>query len=311
MVRPPVAVILGPTAVGKTTLALAAAQALQAHILGADSLQIYRDMDIGTAKPTAPERGLVPHHLIDVVAPDEPMDAARYAVLGREILTDLHARKIPPLVVGGTGLYIKALLYGLFADGVRETHTRRWLQQDLEAQGAAALHARLSSLDPQAAARIHPGDAFRLVRALEVIDATGRPLSELHQSHGFQDCPYRILKIGLTLERSRLYELIEARVDHMLAQGLVAEVERLLARYGPSPKPFQSLGYRQIITYLQGRLSWEEAVADIKTATRRYAKRQLTWFRADPEIIWLEPHQIEAALDLLRQFFALNHPDPT
>ncbi len=304
MLRPPVAVIVGPTGVGKTALAVAVAQALGADIIGADSLQVYRELNIGTAKPTPGELDLVPHHLIDVAAPDEPFDAARYAALGRNILAGLHARGTPPLVVGGTGLYIKALLSGLFRDGVHHPDIRRTLHQELQTAGPDALYRRLASQDPEAAARIHPRDACRIVRALEVITATGRPLTALQRAHRFQDCPYRVLKLGLTLERRLLYERIESRVDRMVAQGLVAEVEELLSRYGPQIKPLQALGYRQMVAYLQGRLTWAEALAGIKTETRRYAKRQLTWFRADAEIVWLPPDAVDRARERLEKFFS-------
>lgn len=303
MAKPPVAVILGPTGVGKTEMALRLARTLGAEIISADSLQVYREMDIGTAKPTPAQRALVTHHFIDVVYPDEAFDAAEYARRGREVIACLHARGIPPLVVGGTGLYIKALLQGLFTDGVRDRAIRERLRREQATTGLPALYARLQRLDPNAAARIQARDAFRILRALEVIEATGRPISHLQEAHRFQDTPYCVLKIGLIVERERLYRQIEARVEDMLAQGLLAEVRELLRRYDPGLKPLQSLGYRHLIAYLQGKLGWDEAIAQLKRDTRRYAKRQLTWFRAEPEILWLAPDDYAPAEEQLRRFF--------
>jgi tRNA dimethylallyltransferase len=207
-------------------------------------------------------------------------------------------------VAGGTGLYIKALLGGIFrqAEAVREVRDR--LARELKTLGLPALMARLESMDPATAQRLAPGDTYRILRALEVAEATGRPLSELHAEHHFQDRPYDTLKLGLELPREELYRRIEARVDMMLAQGWLEEVRRLLKRYGPGIKPLQALGYRHLVAHLEGRLSLPEAIAETKKATRRYAKRQLTWFRADPEISWFQPGQTEAMLALLRDFLS-------
>ncbi|MDD3580122.1 MAG: tRNA (adenosine(37)-N6)-dimethylallyltransferase MiaA [Desulfobacca sp.] len=299
----PVAVIVGPTGIGKTTLAIRLAQELGAEIVSADSLQVYREMNIGTAKPTPEQQAQVRHHLIDVVNPDQDFDAAEYCRRGREIIADLHSRGLPPLVVGGTGLYIKALLHGLVNEARQDRVIRRGLRQELTAAGLLPLYARLQRLDPQTAARIHPHDAFRILRALEVITATGQSLSRWHAAHGFQDRPYRVLKIGLSLERPELYRRINTRVEEMLAQGLLSEVEALLSRYDPGLKPFQALGYRHLIAYLRGNEKWETIVEQLQRDTRRYAKRQLTWFRADPEIRWLEPDYWPPARELLRGFF--------
>jgi tRNA dimethylallyltransferase len=299
---PPVVVILGPTGVGKTTLALRLARAWGAEIVSADSLQVYRELDIGTAKPTPEQRALIPHHLIDQVFPDEPFDAAQYSRQAREILAGLHARSVIPLIVGGTGLYIRALLYGLFSDVVQDHRVRQALKQEMAAVGLPALYNRLQFLDPEAAEKIHPHDAFRIIRALEVIAATGQPLSAQHQAHRFSQSPYRIFKLGLNLPRERLYARIDSRVEEMLAQGLVAEVQELRRRYDQGLKPFQSLGYWHIIAFLNGHLSWEEAVLQLKRDTRRYAKRQLTWFKGEPEIHWLEPDQMAVAEIMLKKF---------
>jgi tRNA dimethylallyltransferase len=299
-----VAVLAGPTGVGKTALAIRLAQELGAQIINADSLQVYRELDIGTAKPTWEERALTPHHLVDVVFPDQDFDAATYYHQGRQILADLHSRWVPPLIVGGTGLYIRALLHGIFDDGVRDEAGRQQLQEELAAGGLQPLYERLCRLDPETATRVHPHDAFRIVRALEVIAATGVKMSDQQHQHHFADNPYSIVKIGLLRPRDELYSRIDARVEAMLAQGLVPEVQDLRRRYPPHLKPLQSLGYRHVSAYMDGELTWAEMVAQLKRDTRRYAKRQLTWFRADPEFHWLEPSQAATALELLGTFFA-------
>jgi tRNA dimethylallyltransferase len=298
-----VAALVGATAVGKTAVALALAAGMGAEIVNADSLQVYRELDIGTAKPTVFERAQVTHHLIDVVDPPEPYDAARYCREGREVLDDLSRRGVPALVVGGTGLYLKALLSGLFAEGEPAAGVRDRVRRELGALGLPALYARLLHLDPATASRLHPHDTYRIVRALEVISATGRPLSEFIASHRFQDAPYEVLKLGLRLPREELYRKIDLRVEVMLEAGWLKEVEGLLRRYPPTLKPLQALGYRHLINYLTGRWSWEEALTWLTRDTRRYAKRQLTWFGSDPEVRWFHPDQIEAMAELLTEFF--------
>lgn len=303
MSLPKVAVLVGPTAVGKTAVALDLAEALGAEIVNADSMQVYRELDIGTAKPTRAERARVPHHLVDAADPDEPYDAARYAREGRAVIDALHRRGVPPLVAGGTGLYLKALLAGLFHQEEAVRAVRPRLARELADRGLPTLYERLAYLDPATARRLAPGDTYRILRALEVVEATGRPLSELHAAHGFQDRPYDTLKIGLDLPREELYRRIEARVDHMVAQGWLEEVRRLLRRYPPEIKPLQALGYRHLVAVVQGRLTPAEAIEQTKTETRRYAKRQLTWFRADPEVRWFAPGQGEDISALVRDFF--------
>ena len=295
---------MGPTAVGKTAVALELAEALGAEIVNGDSMQLYRELDIGTAKPTIAERARVRHHLVDVADPDEPYDAARFAREGRTVIAALHQQGTPPLVVGGTGLYIKALLAGLFEqeDAVLEVRPR--LARELADQGLPALFSRLEALDPATAGRLASGDTYRILRALEVVEATGRPLSALHAAHGFQDQPYETLKLGLTLPREELYRRIEARVDLMLGQGWLEEVRRLTQRYPPDIKPLQALGYRHLVAVLTGSLSLAEAAEETKKETRRYAKRQLTWFRADPEVRWFSPGQLEDMVLLVRNFFS-------
>lgn len=301
--KPRVAALVGATAVGKTAVALALAQGLGAEIVNADSLQVYRELDIGTAKPTVDERALAPHHLIDVADPPESFDAARYCREGRAVLDDLRRRGAPPLVVGGTGLYLKALLSGLFAEGEPAPGVRDRVRRDLADLGLPALYARLIHLDPATASRLHPHDTYRIVRALEVISATGRPLSEFIKAHRFQDAPYAVLKLGLMLPREELYRRIDLRVELMLAAGWLDEIEGLLRRYPPDLKPLQALGYRHLINYLTGRWSWDEALTLLTRDTRRYAKRQFTWFGSDPEVRWFHPDQTEEMAAVLAEFF--------
>jgi tRNA dimethylallyltransferase len=303
---PRVVVICGPTASGKTAVGIEVARALGGEIVSADSMQVYRYMDIGTAKPTAAEQAAVRHHLIDVADPDEPFDAAAYMAHGRRALADLIRRGRTPVVVGGTGLYLKALLCGLFRSDARDAAVRARLRAEAEAQGPAALHARLAQRDPQAAARLHPNDAVRILRALEVLEVTGRPISELQREHRFGDAPFRALKIGLALERAALYRRIDRRVEAMLAAGLEEEVRALLARgYGPQLKSMQSIGYSHMAALIAGRSSRAECVRTLQRDTRRFAKRQLTWFRADPEIMWLAPDRVLEAIRRSGAFSAL------
>lgn len=299
----PVAVITGPTGVGKTALAIRMAQEFGAQIMNADSLQVYRELDIGTAKPAWEERALVPHHLVDIVYPDEHFDAADFNRLGRQILQELHSRGIPPLLVGGTGFYIRALLYGIFEDGVQNEMFRQQLKEELAVHGLPRLYERLSELDPNTASRLHPNDAVRILRALEVTLATGGRISDRQQEHNFADCPYRILKICLERPREELYSRIDSRVEDMLARGLVAEVQELRRRYPKNIKPLQSLGYRHVSAYLDEELTWTEMVDQLKRDTRRYAKRQLTWFKADADCLRLHPAEATGAIKLLNNFF--------
>ena len=302
---PKLVVICGPTGVGKTGFAVELARHLPAEIVGADSMQIYRLLTIGTAKPNPLERAAVRHHLVDVVSPDQPFDAADYARLADPIVRDIVGRGSVPLVVGGTGLYIKALLFGLFESVKPEPTVRERLRSQAALQGSAALHDLLRSRDPQAAGRIHPNDALRIVRALEVMELTGRPLSQHHSEHGFARPRFNALKIGLTLPREQLYGRIDRRVEQMLAEGLEQEVRDLLSLgFSPELKAMQSLGYRHMIDHLSGRTDREETERLLKRDHRRYAKRQLTWFRADPDIHWLEPVDHAAALNLIAAFLA-------
>jgi tRNA dimethylallyltransferase len=275
--------------VGKTAAALALARQFPLEVVSADSRQVYRLMDIGTAKPSREERASVPHHLLDVVWPDEPFDAARFAELAVAAIAAIHGRERLPLVVGGTGLYIRALTGGLVDLPRPDPRLRARLQQQAAVEGSAALHGRLAAVDPPTARQLHGNDAVRIIRALEVYTQTGRPLSAWQQEHGFRAGRYRVLKIGLTADRAELYRRIDVRAAAMFAGGLVEETAALLtAGYAPQLKALQTIGYREAVRVLQGGCPLQHALAEVQQATRRYAKRQLTWFRADPEIIWVD-----------------------
>ena len=292
--KPKLIVVCGPTGIGKTSTAIEIAKAFNAEIIGADSMQIYRYMDIGTAKPTADEQARVAHHMIDIVDPDEHFDAVQYSRLAREKVAALHDRGITPFVVGGTGLYLKSLLYGMFHSESTNSGIRDRLKKQAEEHGSDFLYQRLKKCDPFTAERLHPHDTYRIIRALETYEATGTPISEHHDGHGFAEQPFDTLKIGLNMQRELLYNRINERVDVMLAAGFVDEVKKLLEMgYTPDLKSMQSIGYRHIGDYLNGRLSWDECVRTLKRDHRRYAKRQMTWFGADDEIIWKEPGQLK------------------
>jgi tRNA dimethylallyltransferase len=285
--RPRVVVLLGPTGAGKSGLAIEWAEEFGGEIVSADSMQVYRHMDIGTAKPSAESQKRVRHHLIDLVTPDQPFDAALYRTLGRKVIDQLHKKRTPIWVVGGTGLYIKTLLEGIFRSPKIDPSVREDLKREAEQKGSRTLYERLKKGDPKTAFSLHPNDLFRIVRALEVLDSTGIPISFFREQHRFGEKPYATLKIGLQMGRDDLYRRIDERVDRMLERGLLQEVEGLMAMgYGPELKPMQSLGYKQMAQYLLQKIDLDEAVRQIKRDTRRYAKRQVTWFKADPETRW-------------------------
>ncbi len=282
-------VIVGPTAAGKTALSLELAAALDAEIVVADSMQIYRGMDIGTAKPSPAERGRIPHHLLDVVAPDQVLTLAEYQRLAYAAIDASLARGRLPFLVGGTGQYVHAVVEGWRIPAIApQPELRAALEAQAAAEGAVALHARLAALDPLAAGRIDYRNVRRVIRALEVCLVAGQPISELQRR---EPPPYRILQIGVTRPRPELYARIDARVDAMIAAGLVDETRRLTeAGYGWDLPAMTGLGYRQIGQYLRGEVALEDAVALIKRGTRRLVHQQSTWFRPDdPAIWWVDP----------------------
>jgi tRNA dimethylallyltransferase len=286
-VQPRLVILLGPTGAGKSGLAIELAEAFGGEILNADSMQVYRYMDIGTAKPTPEERQRIKHHLVDLVTPDQPFHAGFYRTLGRKTVDSLHRKGTPTFVVGGTGLYIKALTQGLFTSPKTNSAVRERLKQEAGKKGKEFVYQRLREVDPKAAARIHPQDLFRTIRALEVFESTGVQISFLQEQHRFGDRPYLTLKIGLEMDRDKLYRRIEERVDRMIERGFLQEVEGLLEMgYGQGLKPMQGLGYKQMVKFLSNELGWDEAVNLMKRETRHYAKRQWTWFKADREVCW-------------------------
>jgi tRNA dimethylallyltransferase len=302
---PKIILIVGPTGAGKTAFAINLAQRLNGEIVGADSMQIYRCMDIGTAKPTPAERAASPHHMIDIVDPDQDFDAAAYATMATHIIQQAIDRERTVFVVGGTGFYIKALVHGLFEKGPSDPEVRRRLKQQLALEGPAALARRLQRVDRSAAERIHPNDTYRVIRALEVFEITGEPLTVFHQRHGFREQRFNTLEFGLSWPRPSLYERIDRRVDAMMAQGFLDEVRQLMASgYGRDLKSMQSLGYRHLAEVVSGDTSLAEAVTMLKRDHRRYAKRQLTWFGARKSIDWLTPDQTEPAAERIRAFLS-------
>jgi tRNA dimethylallyltransferase len=306
--RPRAAFIVGPTGAGKTALALEVAPALGAEIVNADSRQIYRGMDIGTAKPTAAECARVPHHLIDIRDPDDPLDVAGFAALAREAIADIQRRGRRAIVVGGSGLYLRALRGGIFKGPPRSMEIRTRLEKLAAEQGIGALRERLVAVDPEAADRIGYNDLYRTTRALEVFELTGEPISRHQARHAFAARAFHTLTLGIAPERKELYRGIERRVDEMIAAGLVAEVGRLLAAgYRPERPPLATIGYKQIAAHLRGEMTLEQATEVAKRESRRLAKRQMTWFRAEREIVWLDPARAaKQALSLLGDFFELG-----
>jgi tRNA dimethylallyltransferase len=304
--KPKIVIVLGPTAVGKTELALAVAPKVNAEIVNADSQQVYRYLDIGTGKPSKPERERVRHHLIDVVNPDEDFNAARYRQLAAASIDEIHKRGAKVLVSGGTGLYLKALTGGLFSGPSQDTELRANLEREIAQIGLAALYDRLIAIDPGANTKIHPNDRQRIIRALEVYQSTGRPLSEWQNEHRFQEEAFQVLKIGLERARAELYDLINRRSESMIRAGLLDEVRGLMERgYELDLKPLRSVGYRQMGEVIEGIKGLPEAMAEMKQETRRLAKRQLTWFRSDPEIRWFHPEKQEREIGELVQAFLL------
>jgi tRNA dimethylallyltransferase len=290
--KPKIVIILGPTAAGKSELALELALNIDGEIVNADSQQVYRCLDIGTGKPSATDRLRVPHHLIDVVNPDEEFNAAQFRRMALEIVEQIQGRKKKVIVCGGTGLYLKALTQGLFDGPGQDAVLRAALERQIEAEGLPALYQRLVAIDGSVTSAIHPNDRQRIIRALEVFETTGRPISAWHNEHAFRDQPFTLLKIGLLRERAELYDRINRRSEQMVRDGLLQEVQGLVARgYSLDLKPLRSVGYRQMGAVLRGEKDLTGALEEMKQETRRLAKRQLTWFRRDLAIEWFHPEK--------------------
>jgi tRNA dimethylallyltransferase len=286
---PPIILLAGPTAAGKTALSIKLAERVGTEIINADSMQVYRHMNIGTAKPGAEERVRVRHHLLDIVDPDEPFNAARYLEFARPVVDDLHNRGSVPIVVGGTGLYMKVLTRGICPGAPGDPLVQHNLMVEAEEKGLPRLYQELLQLDAKLAGKINPNDRQRIIRALEVYRLTGVSLSHWQERHRFQSVLYPSIKIFVFRQREDLYSRIDRRVHLMMDQGFLDEVRDLLSMgYHPGLKPMQSLGYKQLVQHLLGELSFDAAVHLIQRETRRYAKRQMTWFRGDPEFRWFD-----------------------
>ena len=301
--RAPLAVILlGPTGSGKTALSLALAEQFNGEIVSCDSVAVYRGMDLGTAKPSREEQARAPHHLIDVANLDQPFTAGEYSRRARAALRDIAGRGKLPIVTGGTGLYLRALTEGLFAGPARHDDLRERLRNSSDRRGSTWLHRMLTRLDPASAARIHANDVPKLIRAIEVCLASRKPMSQVLPRDPLTG--FHLLRIGLNPPRTSLYDRLNQRCAEMFAAGLIEETRNLLAQYGPV-KALDSLGYRQARTVLDGNATEPEAIAAAQQGHRNYAKRQLTWFRREPDVHWIEafgdrPETIRLAIELVR-----------
>jgi tRNA dimethylallyltransferase len=286
--EPLLVVVLGPTGSGKTALSLALAEKFSGEIVNCDSVAMYRELEIGTAKPSAADRARAPHHLFDCAAPSQYITAGEYARQARQVLAEITARHHLPIVVGGTGLYLRALLEGLFPGPQRSEELRQRLRERAADRGSKYLHRILKRLDAAAAEQIHANDAPKLIRAIEICLASRQKMTELWQQGRDPLRGFRVLRLGLNPDRPQLYERINQRARQMFETGLIEETQRLLEKYGPSPRLLASLGYKQAVQFLRGELSREQALAAAQQAHRNYAKRQMTWFRREPEVTWLK-----------------------
>jgi tRNA dimethylallyltransferase len=303
-------VVLGPTASGKTALALKLAQCFNGEIVNCDSVAMYRQFEVGTAKPTSDERRQAPHHLFDVVNPTEYITAGEYARRAREVLEEIQGRRRLPIVAGGTGLYLRALLDGLFPGPQRSEQLRDRLRTRVAANGSGHLHKILVRLDPAAAAQIHANDVPKIVRAIEVCLTSRQEITTLWKTGRDALQGFSILRIGLNPERQALYTRINERASRMFESGLVQETQALWNRYGDQARPLSSLGYKQALQYLRGELSREQAIAAAQQAHRNYAKRQMTWFRREPYVHWLPGFGGDAATQQQAMCMVRQHPLP-
>ncbi|WP_038057384.1 tRNA (adenosine(37)-N6)-dimethylallyltransferase MiaA [Thermodesulfobacterium hydrogeniphilum] len=294
--------IVGPTGVGKSELAIYLAENLKGEIINFDSIQFYKELNIGTAKPSKEDMEKVPHHLYDFLDLEEEFNAAKFIEIADKTIDEVLEKEHLPILVGGTGLYLRALEYGLFPveipENIREK-VRKEAEKDLN-----KLYAELKNFDPEYAAKISPKDKVRITRALEVIYTTSKPFSQFHKEHPFfGEKRYNILKIGLNVSRKKLYERINQRVLRMIEAGWIEEVKNLLEKgYPPELKPFKAIGYKYIVQHLKGELSLEKAIELIQRDTRRYAKRQLTWFKKEPDIYWFRPEEKEKVLEFVKNY---------
>ena len=304
MNKPLVLFLVGPTAGGKTDTAVELAQKINAEIISADSMQVYRKMDILSAKPSKEQLSMVPHHLIDILDPAEEYNAAIFREKALECIEQIVAKNKIPLIVGGTGLYVKELTKGIFSDNAKDEQLRKQLAKEAQHLGNAHLYERLKQVDPEAASKIHPNDLRRIIRAIEVYEISGSPISELQSCIEGLDARYEYRIFGIRRERKELYQRIEQRVDLMFEQGFLEEAEKLLA-LNLSHTAKQALGIKQVKDYKDNKLTLEEAKSLVKRDSRRYAKRQLTWFCAQKDIIWLEADDQSGSKELAEKIRSL------
>jgi tRNA dimethylallyltransferase len=300
--------IVGPTGSGKSAIAMTVAGRLGAEIVNADSRQLYIGMDIGTAKPSAEERCRVPHHLVDVRTPGQPLDVAEFVAMARAAILDIARRGRRPIVVGGSGFYLRALRGGIFSGPSASTEIRSELEQVAAERGIPFLHDELMKIDPPSASRIQRNDLYRIVRALEVHRITGITITEHQERHRFAEREFDMLTLALEVPRQQLYEAIDARFDAMIEAGFVDEVRHLIAAgFNPEEPPLNSIGYREVTSFLRGQMTLAEAIDLAKRKTRQFAKRQLTWFRNEDHVTWIDAHRgAEQALMLFEKFFSLT-----
>ncbi len=300
MEKLPLVIINSPTATGKTQLAVNLALEFGGEIISADSMQVYRYLDIGTAKPTMEERRGIKHHMIDVVNPDEEFNAALFAEKARTVIAELAGKGKPVFVVGGTGLYVRALLRGIIDTPDVDENIRNHYRALRETHGKKYLYDMLLQRDAAAAAQINPNDSVRVIRALEVQEQTGESITVKQKKHSFTDCPYSTYKIGIQVERNELKQRIELRTERMIEHGLLDEVKKVLAMgYSDKQKSLQSLGYKHVIGFLNKKYGWNEAIHLIKRDTWQYARRQMTWFNADKEINWFDQNSLGEIKNML------------
>ncbi len=301
-----IVIVCGPTAVGKTTVGTELARHFAGEIVNADSQQVWKGLDIGTAKPDPEIRAEIPHHLLDIADPAESFDASRFISLADEAIKEIVGRGKNVFVVGGTGMYIRMLVHGLCGAPPGDEKLRLKLSKEIEDAGIEKLHERLARIDPVTAKVVHKNDRTRIVRALEIFESCGVPASEFYRQHRFDERRYNSLKIGLDIPRDDLYGRIDRRVDQMLGEGWTFEVESLVKKYGIESQAFSAIGYREIASHLAGEMSMDDAVELIKRNSRRFAKRQLTWFRADREIVWFGLSQMEQITREVKEFLSNN-----
>ncbi len=306
--KKPLIILTGPTAVGKTSLSIQLAKTIGGEIISADSIQVYKKMDIGTAKIKREEMEGIPHYLIDVLEPDEEFNVVRFQKMAKEAMEKIYENGHIPIIVGGTGFYIQALLYDIdFNDTESESSYREELQQYADTYGAIALHERLKQIDEESANKIHPNNVKRVIRAIEYFEQTGEPISKHNEEQAQKESPYNFLYIVLDQDRDILYKRIDLRVDQMIEEGLVKEVKQLIeSGYTKELVSMQGLGYKEFIPYFEGEISLEQAIYTLKRDTRHFAKRQITWFKREKDVIWLSKKEYPTDEQLLKQILTYS-----